>query len=248
MAAELPSVRVYLRGHILVGGANANDNTRVNALADNGLATWEAFAEMEDEEVVNLVKYVRRPGGDENGVPIVPAASISRIQVACYAARYYEMVGREVNAITMEWTRIKHFKDLIAINKEYSEPEAIGPPAKNSKIVEWTESLEEYLSSVGGIRKVPLSYLIRENVDPGAALAWPNNHNMPYSHTYSSFNEEMIARATHTHATYATDNEKLYQMTPFMTSIKRHRSAKDGRRAFQDLVTHHSGTTKWNEL
>ena len=91
--------------------------------------------------IVNLVKYVRRPGGEENGVPI-PAASISRIQVACYAARYYVMVGREVNASTMEWARIKHFKDLIAINKEYSEPEAIGPPTKNSKIVEWTESLE----------------------------------------------------------------------------------------------------------
>ena len=92
-------------------------------------------------------------------------------------------------------------------------------------------------------------------MDAGAALPWPNNHNMPYSHIYNSFNEEMIARATHTHATFASDNEKLYQVistalvdTPFMTSIKCHRSAKDGRRAFQDLVTHHSGTTKWNDL
>ena len=254
MAAEPAAVRAYLRGDMMVSGANLNDNTRVNALAENGLASWASFAELDDEEVVNLIKYVRRPGGDEDGVPI-PATSISRIQVACYAARYYEMIGRAVNATTMEWNRIRHFKDLIAINKEYSEPEAIGPPVKNSKIVEWTESLEEYLGSVRGIRKVPLSYLIRENVDPGAAQAWPNGYNMPYSHIYSSFNEEMIARATHTHATYATDNEKLYQIistalvdTPFMTSIKRHRSAKDGRRAFQDLVTHHSGTTKWNDL
>ena len=252
--AELPAVRVYLRGDMLVGGDNANDNTRVNALADNGLGAWDAFAELDDEEVVQLVKYARRPGGDANGVQI-PAASVNRIQIACRAARYYEMIGRTIDQDTLAWNRIRHFKHLMTIEKQYTEPEAINPPIKNSKIVEWTESLEEYLSSVRGVRMIPLSYLIRENVDPGAVEDWPDGHNMPYSHIYSSFSEEMIARATHEHATYATDNRMLYQIistaltdTPFMTSIKRHRAAKDGRSAYMDLVIHHSGTTKWNDL
>ena len=100
-----------------------------------------------------------------------------------------------------------------------------------------------------------MSYLIQENAVPDPISPFPAAHIMPYSAEYSSFNEEMIARATHVHATYPTDNEALYQIistsladTPFMTSVKRHRAAKDGRGAYLDLVIHHSGSAKWNDL
>lgn len=252
--AELASVRAYLRGDLAVSGANQNDNTRVTAIVNNGLDTWASFAELEDDDVLQLVKYIRNPGGAEEGCPI-PATSIGRIQIACYAARYYEMVGRPLTAVTMRWTRIKQFKALINIQKDYSEPDTIEPPTKNSKIVEWTEQLEEYLTKVRGVRKIPLSYLIRENVDPGDIQAFAADYDKPYSAMYKSFQEEMIARATHTDPTYATDNETLYNIistaladTPFVTSIKKHRSAKDGRKAYQDLVIHHSGSSKWTEL
>ncbi len=254
MAAELPAIRTYLRMEMRVGGPNLAENPRTQGFLDNGLDAWSQFSEFDDKAVEDLVKYLRRPGGDEEGVPI-PAAAIQRIQTACFAARYYEMIGREVDARSMAWSRIKGFRDLITINDEYNEPDPIKPPSKNSKIVEWTETLEEYLRGVRGIRKIPLSYLIRDEVEPGPISAYPNGYNFPYAPEYSSFQEELISRATHTHPTYATDNEMLYHLvstaladTPFMTSIKRHRHGKNGRGAYQDLVTHHSGTTKWNDL
>ena len=149
---------------------------------------WENVRgnQFDDKGVKELIKYLRRPGGNEEGVPI-PAAAITRIQVACFAATYCEMVGRDINAQSMAWTRIKQFKDLITINDEYSEPEALKAPIKNSKIVEWTESLEEYLRSIQGVRRVPLSYLIRERVEPAQIEAYPNNHTFPYSPSYTSF-------------------------------------------------------------
>ena len=252
--AETTAIRAYLKGDLSVGPSTANDNSRVNALMDNGLDSWPSFAELNDEEVLQLVKYVRKPGGNDEGHNI-PAMALNKIQVACYAARYYDMIGRTINQTSMAWARIKHFKTLIEINKEYSEPDTIVPLSKNSKIVEWTETLEEHLSSVKGVRKIPLSYLIRENVAPGECTPYQNDYTLPYSHEYNSFAEEMIARTTHDHPSYTTDNEALYHIisnalndTPFMTSIKRHRSRKNGRGAYMDLVTHHSGTTKWNDL
>ena len=235
--AEQGAIRTYLREQMRVGGPNEAVNPRTTALMDNGLDNWESFTELEDDEVSELIKYIRRPGGDDQGTQI-PAASIKRIQVACFAAKYYEMIGRPIEAQAMQWERIKNFRDYIAILSEYNDPDTISPPIKNSKIVEWTESLEEYLSTVRGVRKVPLSYLIREDVNPGNVQALPAARVMPYSPMYRSFQEESIQRATHDHPTYATDNESLYQIistalkdTPFMTSIKRHRAARDGRGA-----------------
>lgn len=252
--AEQGAIRTFLREQMRVGGDAGAENPRTTQLMNNGIDSWASFTEFEDDEVQELIKYIRRPGGDEEGTPI-PAAALTRIQIACFAAKYYTTVGRPIEAQVMQWERIKHFKDLIVIQKEHTEPEALSPPTKNSKIVEWTESLEEYLSSVYGVRKIPLSYLIRDEVIPGQIQGLPAGRQLPYSPMYRSFQEELIARATHVHATYATDNEQLYHIistalkdTPFMASIKRHRGAKNGRGAYLDLVTHHSGTTKWNDL
>ena len=65
----------------------------------------------------------------------------------------------------------------------------------------------------------------------------------------------MIDRTTHNHPTYSTDNEQVYHIianaladTQYLASIKRHRSTKDGRGAYLDLVLHHLGSNKWNSI
>ena len=61
--AEAAVIRTYLREDLRVGGPNANDNPRVQALIDEGINTWESFKDFKDTDVEDLVKYIRRSGG-----------------------------------------------------------------------------------------------------------------------------------------------------------------------------------------
>ena len=252
--AEAAAIRTYLREDLRVGGP-ANNNARVQALMDEGLDSWESFVDFKGEEIEDLVKYLRRGGGQGgNGIQI-PAIALKRLKMACYASRYYQMVGRTINRDSMAWERIGNFETLVQIEKEYKEPDSLTSPSSGGKFMEWMDSLEGHLRELRGVRKVPLSYIIRDRVDPGALPAYAATYNLPYGAQYSSFQEEMIARTTHDHPTYSTDNEHVYHViataladTPYLSSIKRHRNAKDGRGAYLDLVLHHLGSNKWNNI
>ena len=252
--AEVAAIRTYLREDLRVGGP-PNDNERVQALMDEGLDNWTAFMDFKAEDIEDLVKYLRRSGGpDADGIQI-PAIALKRLKIACYASKYYTMVGRTVARDSMAWARINHFEILLQIEKEYKEPDSLAAPPSGGKFMEWIDSLEGHLRELRGVRKVPLSYVIRDTVTPGAIQAYAATYNLPYGAEYSSFQEEMIGRATHNHPTYATDNEHVYHVianaladTPYLSSIKRHRNTKDGRGAYLDLVLHHLGSNKWNSI
>ena len=252
--AEAAAIRTYLREDLKVGGP-ANENPRVQALMDEGLDNWEAFVDFKGEDIEDLVKYLRRSGGaNANGIQI-PAIALKRLKVACYASRYYAMVGRAIARESMAWTRINHFETLMQIEREYKEPDSLVAPSSGGKFMEWIDSLEGYLRELRGVRKVPLSYVIRDVVNPVALPGYAATYNLPYGAEYLSFQEEMIDRTTHDHPTYATDNEHVYHVistaladTPYLSSIKRHRNSKDGRGAYLDLVLHHLGSNKGNSI
>ena len=117
--AEVAAIRTYLREDLRVGGPNANDNPRVQSLMEERLNTWDSFRDFKKNDIEDLVKYLRRSGGaDGNGVQI-PAIAMKRMKIACYAAKYYNMVGRVIARESMAWTRIHHFETLIQIESEY---------------------------------------------------------------------------------------------------------------------------------
>ena len=107
----------------------ADSNERAVALIDGGLSGFDSFTDFEESDIITLCNTLRRPGGTiertENGVTSTePNRGIAittvcemRLKMACYAAKYYKMVGRPVDAISMMWDRIKHFKDLKVIIK-----------------------------------------------------------------------------------------------------------------------------------
>ena len=165
------------------------------------------------------------------------------------------MVGRSIARESMAWNRISHFETLIQIESDYKDPDSLVSPASKGKFIEWVDSLEGHLREMRGERKVPLSYIIKDGVNPGVLPVYAGTYILPYGAQYNSFQEEMIARTTHDHPTYATDNEQVYHIvanaladTTYLASIKRHRNTKDGRGAYLDLVMHHLGTNKWNSI
>ena len=75
--------------------------------------------------------------------------------------------------------------------------------------MKWTEALSNFARCVIETQNIPLSYVIRNTVDvPCDAPALMTNQ--PYAAEYESVEEEMIARATHTHPLYRDDNASLY--------------------------------------
>ena len=249
MAAESNAIRAYLRCDLAVGGTAINDNDRPISIMDEGLDSWQSFIDTDEETIKDLCREIRR--GPNNGITI-PAIAVKRIQVAVYAAKYYDLIGRSIDAQNMSWYRIRHFLDLNAIKEEYSSPEQIATVTKKLNIMKWEELLEEHVRKVRGVQKIPLSYLIRTSHVAAPVRLFPAGYHLLYGSDYDSFHDEMIACASHTHPTYKADNEILFHIintaladTEYATSIKRHIRTKDGRGAYLDIFLHHQGSNKW---
>ena len=109
--AEANAIRTCLREDLRVG-APPNNNGRVQALMDEGLDNWEAFADFREEDIEDLVKSLRRSGGPNARGIQIPAIALKRLKVASYASRYYVIVGRNIARESMAWARINHFETL----------------------------------------------------------------------------------------------------------------------------------------
>ena len=76
--------------------------------------------------------------------------------------------------------------------------------------------------------------------------------NQPYSEEHGSVEEELIARADHTHALFCNDSASVYYFleegtrgTHFAASIKPFQRRKDGRGAWISLKSQYAGQEKW---
>ena len=114
--------------------------------------------------------------------------------------------------------------------------------------MKWLESLETYLKTVMGVRKVPLAYLVRAEVDVRA-------HIDDLSTNYFSGTDEMIARASHTHPAYHQDNSKLWDIlqvalesSRHYVSIRPYAARRNGRGAYLALIKHNLGSNRWLEI
>ena len=89
------------------------------------------------------------------------------------------MVGRSIARESMAWNRISHFETLIQIESDYKDPDSLVSPASKGKFIEWVDSLEGHLREMRGVRKVPLSYIIRDGVDCQHMRQHIHNHMEP---------------------------------------------------------------------
>ena len=126
--------------------------------------------------------------------------------------RFYHTVGRTYTAANIAWNPvIKNFQEhwkALAARRIGEEPE-VPKITKSLPVIRWTEAFDDYLHQAIGDRTTPLAYISREVVDvpaPAPALAT----GIPHSEIHGSVEEELIARASHTHPLYREDNSKLY--------------------------------------
>ena len=127
--------------------------------------------------------------------------------------------------------------------------------------LKWCESFKHYLYTTFGVRKIPLTYVIRksESVTPESgndpvATYDPIKNNKAYGNSDSVLGD-LIARASHSHPLYKTDNaitframENATRGSIYATTIKYYARKKDGRGAWQALLTSHVGTDKSEKI
>ena len=234
-----------------------------------GLSEVTDLQEFDEETFKQLVENLRKPGGtvqDPNPnaaagavIPtpafIIGAKSQTRLKAAICIAKYYETVSRDLTPDNMQWNPViknfmVHWKALE--NRKKEDVPEVPKISKTLPVMKWAEAFPDFLQRVIGARMIPLAYVIRETVDvadPPPPLA----ENQPYSTVHGSVEEELIARADHTHALFRDDNASVYynleeatRTTSYAASIKPFQRAKDGRGAWLAIIAQYAGNDKWD--
>lgn len=249
----------FLRDQINVANAELRDK-----LIDEGV-TFNSIADFDEEDIQSLCASVRRPGGqieDANGERVrndgiaVPYLVEKRLKLACYAARYYTLVGRPIDASSMTWALISKFEAFKELQDEHKDPDDLPPVSKSLPILKWMEVFESYLQNTLGVAKVPLAYVTREAITVEPIANNPLGGQQPFGDKYSTFYDEMIARTSHSNPSYAADNRSVLELLvksfkehpSLMSSIRPHQRSGNGRAAMEAVILHNMGNTKWDDL
>ena len=235
---------------------------------DQGIDYVDELKDLDDDEVETLLKLLRRPGGTvvnpnaaNPGQPAhitAPGISVSmraatHLKLAVFYCRHMKIISRPIRPADITCTSIKTFKAL------REEEEASKDPTKTPTLDKknWSKTLEAVQEWIGGhlgITKVPLSYVVREEVDypphpTDPAFGQPDS-------PYSSHQEEMVARAPIRSrsivpvfiAEYQIDNKSVWELLCGLcrekdcwTHIKPFAKKKDGRGAFLALWAYYLG-------
>ena len=200
------------------------------------------------------------------GIPaqLVSARSMSRLIIASVAYNYYVDTEREITPENMHYDNVlRDFHTEWEAIEELSEQDAPKLPSlsKNNPPLKWCESFKHFLYSSFGVRKVPLLYIIRENVE-----VQPEDGNDPDTAydplmptkafgASGSILDDLIKRSSHIHPLFKNDNatvfghiEEASRGSIYATTIKPFSRSKDGRGAWTALITSHVGTDKWERI
>ena len=238
----------------------------VTELATMGIDTAESLVDYDEDLLKQVKEDLKRPGGTEvdpnNAAARIPTRpyvlsplSCHRLAVAAHAVRYYNAIGRGLTMASMTWNgalmMYAEYLKALKVQKKAENPE-LPKVSRSLPVVQWTEAFSIYLDRTLGSRDIPLSYVIRENEVPPVIQNLQNRR--PYSTNHSSVNEELIARASHTHELFSTDNQYVFdyieealRTTAYSATLAGFKRAKNGRGAWFAIIAQYVGKDKWQK-
>jgi hypothetical protein len=254
----------------MYGRIGFNNGANDNIVDVQGIDSVRELGYLNDNDVENLCKTIRRPGGHlpnpayvAGGValPTIPYTGImvsqraeTNMQLASYVVRHHSRISRATDIGAMNPTSIRRLREL-KIKEDARVTDAPTAPKIDPKNWPKTiEALRDYYSSVLGETKAPLAYVIRDEAAvPPEADDPANNYDTP--------EDEMISRMPHQDAagadlpTYKHDRSKVWQTISEVcqdekcwTYVKPFQRTRDGRGAFQALHNHYLGANHVNNM
>ena len=173
----------------------------------------------------------------------IPAICERKLILAAYTARIYDMIGRTIDMSTMFFARLNEYKQHKEVIDNYSAPDPLPAILKSFNIVKALDMFSVNICERVGTRKVALSYIIRDDPNPGQTPAQMNNSAV--SQGFDSIMDELIAYAPHNWTAYAEDNATVLQIlidintdTSAASSIRPHTKQRDGRSTYFALLQH----------
>ena len=252
--------------NFLTSQLNVADDDQADLFIDEGFDSFSAFAVFLDTDIHYLCTSLRKPGGTiqdpgnssktiSNPGSTVRHTTEMRLKFTCRAAKYYVNVGRTPSATNLAWTFVKQFRLLDDIIEKHQDPQDLQAISPSLPIVKWVEHFEEYLRGVLGVDDIPLTYVVRkEQYIPALADDPIITGGAPYSTSYTSFFDEMIARSKLAGAAYNENNSRVFALlsdaltnSVHSTTLRPFARRRDGREAFLALVKQNLGSSKWEE-
>ena len=248
--------------------------TERSRFQEQGLTTVDDFAHFKELQLDEALKNMRvnipgipavtaadgtilTPAVPAKPPCLVPATSIHRIRVATIAYHYYQSIKRTPTPANMNFGSVltDFYTEYEAIQKLEKEDKPDVPVLhKNTTPLKWVDSFKDCLSRTYGLRHTPLSYVIRDVVDPVPEEDDPLEPSKSYGSS-GSVVDELVLRLDHDDPLYKTDNKTVYLMLEEATrssscasAVKPYTKRKDGRAAFLSLVASHAGKDKWEKL
>ena len=246
-------------------------------LVAEGLAQVADFEDFKEEQIDDAIKNLRTPipgvpavvnaRGRETHAAIAPippciisAKCVLRLKVASVAFHYFSEIGRDIIPEGMNYTNILRgfYQEWEALLKLVKEDRPDVPILTKSQTpIRWMESFKDCLSRTFGVRNCPIIYVIRsdpnvpdENEDP---IDIANGR--AYSVEAGSVIQEMIRRLSHDHPLFSSDNNLVYSLldeatrgTIYAPTVKPYAKNKDGRSAWNAIISSHAGQDKWEAL
>jgi hypothetical protein len=195
-------------------------------------------------------------------IPSIPPTLVSakcslRLKIASIAFHYYASIGREHTPANMNYTQVlkdfyTEYESVLSMSK-VDKPE-VPILHKNNTPLKWIESFKNCLFRTYGIRKTPLLYVVRENVAIPPEIDDALIPGKAYGNS-GSIVDELISRLDHDDPLYKSDNASVYSMleeatrgTVYASTVKPYGRRKDGRSAWNSMVSSHAGNDKWEQL
>jgi hypothetical protein len=233
---------------------------------DQEMDDLDEFALLTDDEVENMCKVVRKPGGtienpnaDVAGQPpTIPNPGIAitlraenNLKLACYFLRYKKRTSRAVAPADITLESVRAYREYKKWEEEHKD---VDPPEINAK--DWPrtmDAIDEWLRGCLGVTKIPLAYVVRPTI------AIPTNDLVA---GYATKQDELIARAPIQGPTEGTWNpdfladsvrvwEKLSDLTrehECWSYVRPAQRTRDGRLAYQGLRGHYLGVNNVDNM
>ena len=252
--------------NFLTSQLNVADDDQADLLNDEGFDSFSSFAIFLDTDMHYLCMSLRKPGGTiknpadanktiSNPGPTVRHTTEMRLKFTCRAAKYFVNVGRTPTAANLAWSFVKQFRLLDDIIEKHQPPQELEPISSSLLIIKWVENFEEYLRGVLEVDDIFLTYIVRkEEVIPVLMDDPIVTECAPYSTSYTSFFDEIIAQTKLSGVAYNENNSRVFALLSealknsiHSTTLCSFSKRRDGREAFTALVKQNLGSSKWEE-